>query len=96
MARLRPADLAVGLLTAPRDPPHLPITVAKHIAANVDMNSTHLFALQSHGSARDTTQRLALKNLGFHTFALSEDYKELGNDVSIPLTWVCVLSDDDF
>jgi hypothetical protein len=88
----RTARLAVGLLIAPREPAHLPLSVAKHIAANVNIKDTQLFALQSLESANNTAQRTALNSLGFRTTSMQDDYPELNTSLSIPLTWVCLVA----
>jgi hypothetical protein len=81
--------LAIGLLTAPRQPDYLPVTVAKQIASNVDKNVTDLFALQSFASSKNTRERETFKELGFDVLVAEEEYPELLPSAKFRLTWVC-------
>ena len=89
-ATCEPPRLAVGLLTAPRKPEYLPVTVAKHIASNVDTNTTDLFVLQSFASSKNTHERQTFKELGFDVIVAEQEYPELLPSAKFRLTWVCL------
>ena len=76
------------MLTAPRKPEYLPVTVAKHLRSNVDTSTTDLFALQALASSNNTHERQTFKELGFDVLVTEQEYPELLPSAEFRLTWV--------
>ncbi len=83
--------LAIGILTAPREPADLPLLMAKRIADNVDRHRTDLFVQQSHKASGNTADRAKFEEMGYHVTSLTEPWPQLADNVQFPLTWVCDL-----
>ena len=87
-----PSRLAVAVLTAPRDPPTLPIAMAKRIAENVDRSRTDLFVQMSYEARENTADRAKFEEMGFKVKVLVEPWPQVAANVNPPLTWVCFVA----
>lgn len=83
--------LTIGLLVAPRDPPTLPVFVAKRMSEIVNHDEVLLLAQQSFDSSKNVEQRRQLEELGFRVSAVESEHAQIRPNEAVPLTHVWLL-----